>query len=117
MLDPKFDWYIPGVTSLVFVGRPDVLDSLVYEWQSLSSIGSAKTTRFEDYTDESVEHAKQVIIDTLFEQVKAGKANKFGGVGEVILKGAVLSEVDTSFMGVDPFQPAINNLRKNSLVS
>ena len=40
VLDPKFDWYIPGSTSLVFVGRPDVLEKLIYEWKALPSIGS-----------------------------------------------------------------------------
>lgn len=121
VLDPKFDWYIPGNTSLIFVGRPDVLDSLVYEWQVLPMIGTAATISIGDYPTNAeflkvVEQAEQVIMDTLFRCVISNEVNAFGGVGETVLENAVFRDSERGFWDRDPFKPAINNLRKNSLV-
>ena len=121
VLAPKFDWYIPGTTSLVFVGRPDVLDKLIYEWQALPLIGSATTISIDTYSADAeflkaIEQAEEVIMDTLFGCVISDEFNVSGGVGETILEGRVFSKVKKGFTGGNPFKPAINNLRKNSLV-
>ena len=121
VLSPKFDWYIPSTTSLVFVGRPDVLDKLIYEWQHLPMIGSAATVSIDTYSTDAeflkaVKQAEEVIMDMLFRCVKSGNVNEFGGVGETILESAVFGASERGFLDGDPFKPAIDNLRKNSLV-
>ena len=121
VLDPKFDWYIPGTTSLVFVGRPDVLDKLIYEWQALPLIGSAATISIDTSSTDAeflkaIERAEEAIMDSLFRCVISGKVNASAGVGETILENAVFRDSERGFWGGDPFKPAINNLRKNSLV-
>ena len=121
VLNPKFDWYIPGVTSLVFVGRPDVLDKLIYEWHALPMIGSAATIGIDSSSADAeflktVEQAEEVIMDTLIGCVISGKVNASGGVAETVLENAVFREAERGFWDGDPFKPAINNLRKNSLV-
>ena len=121
VLDPKFDWYIPGTTSLVFVGRTDVLEELIYEWQNLPMIGSATTFSVDPYsTDQeflkTVEQAEEVIMDTLFRSINAGQVNAFGGIGETVLENAVVLASEPGFLGEDLFKPAIDNLRKNALV-
>ena len=121
VLDPKFDWYTPGTTSLVFVGRPDVLDKLIYEWQALPMIGTAATISIDTYSADAeflkaIEQAEEVIMDTLFKCVKLGDTDAFSGVEEAILEGAVFRLVEGHSWIDDPFRPAIDNLRKNALV-
>ena len=112
VFDSKYDWYIPSVTSLVIVSRPDVLNQLVYPWEK-DLPGSAPESEYFHH----IEHAQKVILDTLFDAMNDPSVykNKNGGVGETTLLGAVL-EVFESIDASSYYDCAIKILIQKCLV-
>ena len=112
VFESKYDWYIPGVTSLVIVGRPDVLNQLAYPWEEDLPGSDPESEYFH-----IIEQAQEVILDTLFDAMNNPSVykNKNGGVGETILLGTVQRELEPGFWG-SPYDCAIAILRQKCLV-
>lgn len=110
VFESKYDWCIPGVTSLVMVGRPDVLNQLAYPWKKDLPGSDLESEYFH-----VIEQAQGVILDTLFDAMNNPSVykNENRGVGETTLLGAVQRELEPGFWG-SPYDCAIEILRQNA---